>query len=220
MSIGMVLLTATAVLVFFGVTQRVLDKMRMTDKGALLMAAAMFFGSLLPNLRFGSIEMNIGGALVPVGISLYLICTAGSFKEGARAVIGSILTGAAVYFLGQWMPDEPEAIGFDPNYVYGLFAGLTAYLLGRSRRGAFVSGILGVILADVTVALVNWQKGIEQPLVLGGAGMFDVTVISGLTAVILAELVGEAVERFSRGKEPPEHRPIENPVKDHQGGEA
>ncbi|MBQ8536416.1 MAG: DUF1614 domain-containing protein [Clostridia bacterium] len=220
MSIGMVLLTAVAVLVFFGVTQRVLDKMRLTDRAALLMVAAMFFGGLIPNLQFGMVEVNIGGALVPLGICLYLLIKADSGKEVARALIGSCVTAAAVYFLGSWMPNEPEAIGIDPNYVYGLVGGLVAYILGRSRRAAFICGILGVLLADVAIAVMNWGQGIQQPLVLGGAGIFDAMVISGLAGVILAELIGEAAERMTRGKNPPDTRPIENPLKDKEGGKA
>ena len=44
MSIGMVLLTVVAVLVFFGVAQRVLDKLYLSDRAALILIALMFFG--------------------------------------------------------------------------------------------------------------------------------------------------------------------------------
>ena len=43
MSIGMILLTAAAILVFFGVAQRVLDKLHLTDRMALLLIALMFW---------------------------------------------------------------------------------------------------------------------------------------------------------------------------------
>ena len=50
MSIGMVLLTVVAVLVFFGVAQRVLDKLYLSDRAALILIALMFFGTLIPNV--------------------------------------------------------------------------------------------------------------------------------------------------------------------------
>jgi hypothetical protein len=50
------------------------------------------------------------------------------------------------------------------------------------------------------------MQGVRQPLYLGGAGMMDVIVISGLSAVLLAELVGELLERISRGSEPDHDR--------------
>ena len=71
-------------------------------------------------------------------------------------------------------------------------------MLGRSRRGAFVCGVMGVLLADMATAVVNWHRGIDQQLVLGGAGIADAVVIAGVLAVLLAELIGEIVERIVR----------------------
>ena len=59
-------------------------------------------------------------------------------------------------------------------------------------------GVLGVLLADIATAVVNWSRGIDQQLVLGGAGIADAVVIAGVLAVLLAELVGEIVARITR----------------------
>lgn len=214
MSIGMVLLTAVAVLVFFGVTQRVLDKMHLSDRAALLIIGLMFFGTLLPNIPLGPVEISLGGALIPAGVCVYLLIRAGTGKERLRAIAGAILTAGAVYLLNSYiLPDEPETIVIDPMYINGLVAGVLAYALGRSRRGAFICGVLGVLLADGIVFAVNLAKGVEQTLVLGGAGIFDAAVISGLIGVILAELIGEVRERLTRGSKRPASSPIHNPVR-------
>ena len=47
---------------------------------------------------------------------------------------------------------------------------------------------------------MNWRRGISQSLVLGGAGALDAIVLSGVTAVLLCELVGEIVERITTGR--------------------
>ncbi len=211
MSIGMILLTAVAVLIFFGVAQRVLDRMRLSDRAALIIVAAMFFGTLIPDIQIGMVQFNIGGALVPVAVCLWMIIKAETGKEKGRAVIGTLLTAGVVYVLGLVMPNEPEQIVIDPNYVYGIVGGLAAYLLGRSRRNAFICGVLGVLLADIAVAVVNWSQGIQQQLVLGGAGVLDAMVISGIIGVLLAELIGEVAERMVRGKNPPKDSNIHTP---------
>ena len=198
MSIGMVVLTVVAVLIFFGVLQRVLDRMYLTDKMALLLVAAMFVGTLLPNVKLGMVELSIGGAVIPLGVCTYLFVKADESKERLRSAVGAVVTGAAVYALSVFLPDEPEEMFMDPNLLYGLVGGVVAWLLGRSRRGAFICGVVGVILADVTTAVVNWSQGLHQQLVLGGAGVADTVVISGVVAVLLAELVGELVERVVR----------------------
>ena len=213
MSVGMILLTATAILVFFGAAQRVLDKLRLTDRAALLLIALMFFGTLIPNIVIGSVSVSIGGAVIPAGICIYLLIKAGTAKERIRAIFGSFLSAGIIYAFSALMPDEPEAIVIDPLYLSGIVGGIAAYLFGRSRRGAFICGVFGVLLADIAVAIVNRLNGIEQQLILGGAGVFDAVVISGLIGVILSELIGETIERFVRGSERPVKSPVQNPVR-------
>lgn len=115
MSVGMVLLTAAAILVFFGVAQRVLDKMYLSDRAALLLIALMFFGTLIPNLKLGAVEVSIGGALIPAGVCVYLLIRAGTWKERLRAIVGALVTGGAVFAISAYLlPDEPEAMVIDP----------------------------------------------------------------------------------------------------------
>lgn len=200
MSVGLTLLVLVTILVLLGVCRGVLDKMGLNDRQALIITGALFVGGLIPDIPLGGeVYVNIGGALIPLAVCVYLIVRAGTAKERVRALIGALVTGLAVYWLGRFMPDEPEAIAFDPNYIYGLVGGLTAYLLGRSRRGAFVAGVLGVMGADIYQAVELRARGVNQALHLGGAGAVDVIVIAGLTGVILAEVVGEIIERVTRG---------------------
>lgn len=200
MSVGLTLLVIVTILVLLGVCRGVLDKMGLNDRQALIITGALFVGGLIPDIPLGGeVYVNIGGALIPLAVCVYLIVRAGTAKERVRALIGALVTGLAVYWLGRFMPDEPEAIAFDPNYIYGLVGGLTAYLLGRSRRGAFVAGVLGVMGADIYQAVELRARGVNQALHLGGAGAVDVIVIAGLTGVILAEVVGEIIERVTRG---------------------
>lgn len=200
MSVGLTLLVIVTILVLLGVCRGVLDKMGLNDRQALIITGALFVGGLIPDIPLGGeVYVNIGGALIPLAVCVYLIVRAGTAKERVRALIGALVTGLAVYWLGMFMPDEPEAIAFDPNYIYGLAGGLTAYLLGRSRRGAFVAGVLGVMGADIYQSVELRARGVNQALHLGGAGAVDVIVIAGLTGVILAEVVGEIIERVTRG---------------------
>ena len=59
-------------------------------------------------------------------------------------------------------------------------------------------------------AVEVWRSGVNQPLSLGGAGALDVVMTSALTAVLLAELVGELLARASRGRRRDEDRVFEN----------
>ena len=211
MSIGLILLVVVSILILFGVAQRVLDRLRLTDRQALLFAFLLFAGGLIPNIPVTNVlSVNIGGALVPVGLCVYLLIKAGTAREVVRSLIAVALTGAAIYFLGRWLPDEPEQTIIDPNYIYGLAGGVLAYVFGRSRRGSFVAGVLGAVIADFWSAITVWRSGVAQELALGGAGALDVIVISGLVAVLLAELAGELIERIVRGRRRDESRDFED----------
>lgn len=198
MSAGMLLLMIAAVLVLCGLLQRVLDRMYLSDLAALLVIGAMLVGTFLPDLKLGVVSVNIGGALIPLGVCVWLFIRADESLERWRVLLGSLLTGAAVYGLTRLLPAEAEQLPVEPMLLYGAAGGLIAWLLGRSRRGAFICGVTGVILADVASAVINWLSGIRQVLVLGGAGITDAVVISGILAVMLCELVGEATERIVR----------------------
>ena len=172
MSIGMVLLTVAAIFVFFGVAQRVLDRMYLSDRAALVVISLMFFGTLLPNLTFGSVQVSIGGGLIPVGICIYLLVRAGTNKERLRALLGSVLTAGIVYAVSAFvLPDEPEQLPFDPMYLNGIIAGLIAYAFGRSRRGAFICGVLGVLLADLKAELAHMQNEADTAFLTPGGKM-------------------------------------------------
>lgn len=203
MSVGLILLSAVSALVLLGVAQRVLDRMQLSDRAALLIAAALFVGGLIPSLRLGPVRLNLGGAAVPLGVCVYLLIRTDTKKELFRALLGSLLTAAAIFALGRLLPEEPENMWIEPQYLYGVAGGLIAYLLGRSRRAAFICGVLGTMLSDTLSAVLTWRAGIRQTLSLGEAGALDTVVISGLLAVLLSEFLGEAIERLTRGRRSP-----------------
>lgn len=210
MSIGLILLIVAALLVLFGVAQRVLDRLRLTDRQALLFVGLLFVGGLLPDIPITPLfSVNLGGALIPLGLCVYLLAKAGSGWEVARALLASLITGVVIHLLGEWLPSEPESLPLDPTLLFGLAGGVTAFLFGRSRRGAFVAGVLGSMIAGFWDALIVWRQGVSQPLSLGGAGLLDAIVLSGLIAVLLCELLGELVERIVRGTQRDESRAFE-----------
>ncbi|EEG79021.1 DUF1614 domain-containing protein [Dethiobacter alkaliphilus] len=196
------LLVVTALL-YLGFLHRVLDRMRLTKTEALVILVAMLVAGFMPDIPiYRGLAVNVGGALIPVGVALYLVITADEAQEKRRALLTAAVVAVLVYATDKLLPLEPGATGFDidPLYVPAIIAAVTAYLLGRSRRAAFVGGVLGVIITD----LVAWIENIvylqfDVPIVLGSAGVFGAAVIGGMGAVLLAELVGEILERLQGG---------------------
>ena len=204
MTIGMIILIIVAILILLGLGQRVLDRMRLNDKLALLFIALIIGLGFVPDIRVTDVfAFNLGGAVVPLALCVYLFIKADTAWERGRSILASIITGAAVFAIGVFAPDEPETITVDPIILYGLAAGLIAYIFGRSRRCAFIAGVIGMMLSDTANAIYVWSKGVPQDFVLGGAGAADAIVIAGIVAVLLAELLGEIIERMKRGTKRP-----------------
>jgi uncharacterized membrane protein len=202
MPIGMIILLVVGVLVYFGVAHRILDRMRLTDKQALLFIAAVIVGSFIdiPIMRAPvEVTMNVGGALLPILLSIWLIFKADETAERVRAILAAILVAAVVSLGSRYLPYEPENMFLDPKIIYGISAGLIAYLAGRSRRSAFVGGVLGIVLSDIVHMVTIIGLGIPGTTDIGGAGAFDVVMIAGIIAVMVAELVGETREKIQGG---------------------
>lgn len=198
MSTGMILLLIIAALIYFGFLQRVLDRMHMSDMMAFIFIGAMILGSFLPDMPLGfGLSINLGGGVIPIIIAIYLIFTADSTTEKVRAIIASLVTGVAIYTAGRLLPAEPDTMFIDPIIAFALLAGIIAYIFGRSRRGAFIAGIFGMIISDIIYAFGVTTRPVGTTI--GGAGVFDGAVIAGIIAVGLCEIVGETREKLQRG---------------------
>lgn len=207
--IGLIVLVVVSALIYFGLAHRVLDRMRLTDKAALAIIAAIIVGSFIDiplPVAGANVSVNVGGALVPLGLAGYLIAKAGTTMEKTRSVGAAIVTAVAIYVV--WaliMRGLPEPAGrfavLDMIYFVPLVAGAAAYIAGRSRRASFVAAVLGVLLVDVFYYawIITTGAPANTPIAIGGAGAFDVMILSAFFAVLLAEVVGEVRERLQGG---------------------
>lgn len=212
MPIGILLLVAVVVLIFFGVAQRVLDRLHLTDKTAIFFILAMIAGSFItiPLSRTPKIALNVGGGIIPIALAIYVLTKAGSTKEWVRAIISSLVTGVAIFLVASYLfPNAGHSNNqiIDSQYIFAVIGGIVAYVAGRSRRSAFISGVLGFLIYDLIslIRVVLW--GLPATINVGGAGVFDTMVISGIIAVLLAEIIGETRERLGGGPYDAEDRP-------------
>ena len=201
MPAGMIILLVISVLVFLGLAQRVLDRLQLTDRAALLVIGAMIVGGFLPALPLTStLSINIGGGIIPVILVIYLFLKAGTRAEKSRAALAILITAVVVYGVLKVFPVEPTyAFLLDPLYIVALVAGVVGYLSGRSRRSAFMAGVGAIVLNDIATRLELLSSGGTSRLVIGGSGIFDAILVSGLIALGLAELIGEIRERLAGG---------------------
>lgn len=145
-----------------------------------------FFGVryVIPSIGYREqtvIAVNVGGAVVPTLISLYLLFTTGLFVRG---LLGVALVSAIVYRLARPVPGVGIAV---PLFVPPLLAAFTGLLLAPAQAPAlaYVAGTMGCLIgAD----LLNLRRlaGLGAPVAsIGGAGTFDGIFFTGIIAVLL-----------------------------------
>ncbi len=201
MSIGLIILIIVGVLIFFGAAQRVLDRLYLSDNLALFVIAAIIAGSFfsIPISQKPFISVNVGGALIPIILVIYVLSRTGSAKDIIRTIIATIFTAGAIYAVTVILRNFGEGRDIiDPMFIFALTGGVFAYIFGRTRRGAFVAGTLGYIAYEFVNIFKLITGRINTEIRLGGAGVFDSIVISGIFAVLLVEIVGETRERLFR----------------------
>ena len=209
--VGVSILLAVSILIFLGVFHRVLDRMHLNDRQALVLLGLMILGSfvdipLYRNAR--SITLNVGGGIVPIVIAVWLLARADTPRETSRAIFGTIITGGVLYGVSKLFTFEEGHTVIDPIYLFGIIAGVVAYIAGRSRRAAFIGGILGVLLLDLAHLVEVTVRGLPSTVHIGGGGILDAMVLGGIIAVVLAEIFGEIVERARGGPASNEERMV------------
>jgi uncharacterized membrane protein len=199
-------------LVQLGLVTIAFDKLGLSLTSALLLLASSLFGSAinlpifsikaersdirslppwpgllnLPRLPFHGktiIAVNVGGCLIPVTFSLYLI----QLHQLAMADI--ILATAIVTSMCHLISRPIAGLGIGmPILVAPLTAAITALLINTDHSAplAYISGTLGVLIGADLLHLKHIRQLGTAVAAIGGAGTFDGIFLTGIIAVLLA----------------------------------
>lgn len=189
----------------------VLDKLGLSPEGAASLLLATLIGSLinLPLFRIHGdpreaepppelppwilahvrpytgetvIAVNVGGAVVPVAFSLYLLAT-------QSLPLGDVLLAIAVVAAVSYAFSQPiKGMGIGmPLLLAPLVTAFTALLLTPDNPAplAYVSGTLGVLIGADLLHLKDIPRLATPIASIGGAGTFDGIFFTGILAVLL-----------------------------------
>lgn len=136
------------------------------------------------------IAVNVGGALIPAILSLYLLMKNKLYSRGVVAV-------AVVALVTHQLAYPVRGVGISvPTFVPPLVAALAAMALGWRRAAplAYIAGSLGTLIGADLLNLGRIQ-GLGAPIAsIGGAGTFDGVFLSGIIAVLLSPVAARARE--------------------------
>jgi uncharacterized membrane protein len=128
------------------------------------------------------IAVNLGGAIIPILLSAYLIVKNSMY---VKSLAGVLVVVAIAHWLARPVPGVGIAL---PTFVPPLAAAGVALLLSwaSAPQLAYVSGSLGTLIGADLLNLGSVQ-GLGAPVAsIGGAGTFDGIFLTGILAVLLA----------------------------------
>ena len=130
------------------------------------------------------IAVNIGGAVIPTLMSIYLLAKHELWGKG-------IVATAVVAVIIHWLADPVPGIGIAvPVFGPAVATAITALVLARDRAAplAYVAGSLGTLIG-ADLSNLDKVRGLGAPVAsIGGAGTFDGIFLTGIVAVLLASL--------------------------------
>lgn len=188
------------------------DKLGLTNSGGFLLLIASIFGSLIniPLLRIEAnhthlsspsrlfrvflppdmpvfqgttlIAINVGGGIIPILFSLYLLV---SQSIGFSDALLAILCVTLVSFTFS-RPIPGMGIGM-PVFIAPIMAALAALLINTEQAAplAYIGGTLGVLIGADLMRLRDVRHLATPVASIGGAGTFDGIFITGIIAVLL-----------------------------------
>ena len=141
------------------------------------------------------LAVNVGGALIPLVISLYLLYDS-VVISGGYLVMGLALAGVAVVTVVTKLVARPvPGLGIaTPFFIPPLAALFAALILSTFAGGvpaaaviiAYVSGTLGTLIGADLLNLGHIAELGAPMASIGGAGTFDGIFLSGIIAALLA----------------------------------
>jgi uncharacterized membrane protein len=131
------------------------------------------------------IAVNVGGAVIPTFMSIYLLIRNALWVQGALAT-------AVVALVCYWLSQPVPGLGIaEPVFVPAVTTAVVAIVLSREYAAplAYISGSLGTLIGADLLNLGN-IRGLGAPVAsIGGAGTFDGIFLIGIVAVLIASLV-------------------------------
>jgi len=137
------------------------------------------------------VAVNIGGAVIPTLMSIYLLLR---YQLWLSGFLATAIVTVVIHSIATPVPELGIAV---PVMAPVLTTAVVSFILSRPYAPplAYISGSLGTLMgAD----LLNLDKiaGLGAPVAsIGGAGTFDGIFLTGILAVLLAGLVSPAQPR-------------------------
>ncbi len=192
-------------LLFFQVAAFSFTKLGLTPQGAVLLFSLSLLGGFVnipvsrqrfrvdkerffsfffyypPRVFQQVIAVNVGGAVIPVLFSLYLL--------GRTPIWPTLVAVAIVTIVAKAIARPVPGVGISiPAFIPPLVAAATAIIIANENAApvAYIAGVWGTLIGADLLNLHRLREIGAHVLSIGGAGVFDGIFLVGLVAALLA----------------------------------
>jgi uncharacterized membrane protein len=195
------------VLLFLNLLTFSFGELGLSANSAMILILAMLVGSLInlpltrrrvtfarptsvrgvfgpPVTEYTGVAINVGGAIVPLLLSLYLLTVVPSpWQVGIATAIMAVVAKLS----SRIIPGRGIVM---PMFIPPILSALVAIVLAREFAApvAYIAGTLGTLIGADLLNLHRIQ-GFPGIVSIGGAGLFDGIFLVGIVAVFLTALV-------------------------------
>jgi len=140
-----------------------------------------WFGIKPKMLEKQVIALNLGGCILPVLLSFYLLLHAPLLP----VLVGTIIMTIVSKVLSRPVPGIGIAL---PAFIPPIISAILALILAPQSAPvvAYISGVLGVLIGADLLNLSKLTKVGHGIMSIGGAGVFDGIYLVGIIAVLIA----------------------------------
>ncbi len=137
-----------------------------------------------PPAQYSGLAINLGGAVVPLCLSVYLLTVVPSLWQVA---VATLIMAAVSKSLAKPVPGRGIVL---PVFVPPVLSAVLALLLMYEFAAptAYIAGTLGTLIGADLLNL-HRIRGFPGIVSIGGAGVFDGIFLVGIVAVLLTALV-------------------------------
>jgi uncharacterized membrane protein len=141
-----------------------------------------FFNVRIPHFQQQTISLNLGGAILPGLLSLYLI---------SRVSFQSVFMATVITTMCSFLLSKPvKGVGIViPAFIPPIIAAVAALIFSDKAHApavAYISGVMGTLIGADILRLHQIKRHGLSFLSIGGAGVFDGIFIVGIISVLLA----------------------------------
>ncbi|KYH33064.1 DUF1614 domain-containing protein [Neomoorella mulderi] len=141
-----------------------------------------FFFYYPPQVSYQLLCVNVGGAVIPVLFSLYLLATRAPLLPALQA---TLIVTIVAKILARVVPGVGISI---PTFIPPIVAALAAIIVSPHNAApvAYIAGALGTLLGADILNLGAIRSLRSQVVSIGGAGVFDGIFLVALAASLLS----------------------------------